>query len=55
MIPSQRLDKFFRLVRKSEWGLGGGREAELGAKFVRFLGVFNRFLCIDFSGMDELG
>ena len=35
--------------------LGGGREAEFGTKLVRFLGIFDRLLRIDFAGLDELG
>ena len=35
--------------------LGGGREAEFGTKLVRFLGIFDRLLGIDFASLDELG
>ena len=33
----------------------GGRDAQFGAKLVRFLGVLNRLLGINFSAIYELG
>ena len=37
------------------WWLGGGRKAKFGTKLVRFLGIFDRLLRIDFASLDELG